>query len=39
MDEGDFTVICAVLGIIVLAGLAGWVLLELGIYLHGLNSW
>jgi hypothetical protein len=39
MDEEDFMTVCVVLGIIVLAGLTGWVLLELGIYLHGLNDW
>jgi hypothetical protein len=39
MDEDDITTVCAVLAVIVLAGLTGWVLLELGIYLHGLNDW
>ena len=39
MDDEDWTTLPTVLGIIVLAGLTGWVLLELGIYLHGLNGW
>lgn len=39
MDEEDITTLLIVLASICLFGLSGWVLFELGIYLHGLNDW
>lgn len=39
MDEEDFATLAAVIALLGLAGLVGWVLIELGVYLHNLNGW
>jgi len=39
MDEEDMITLTLVVLIIAAAGLVGWVLIELGVYLHGLNGW
>lgn len=39
MDEEDITTVLVVLGALCLFGLTGWVLVELGVFLHGLNDW
>lgn len=39
MDEEDVLTVLTVLLAIAVFGLVGWVLFELGLFLHGLNGW
>jgi hypothetical protein len=39
MDDEDWTTFALVILIVGAIGLVGWVLIELGVYLHGLNGW
>jgi hypothetical protein len=39
MDEEDMITLALVVLIVAAAGLIGWVLIELGVYLHELNGW
>jgi hypothetical protein len=38
MDEEDWGVVALLIGILGVSGLVVWVLIELGVYLHGLNG-
>lgn len=39
MDDEDVITLVLVMLILGATGLVGWVLIELGVYLHGLNGW
>jgi hypothetical protein len=39
MDEEDWGMVALLILILGLTGIVAWVLIELGVYLHGLNGW
>jgi hypothetical protein len=39
MDFEDFLTLVGIVIVASLVGIAGWVLIETGVYLHNLNGW